>query len=157
MVRTLVLIVAASLVALWAARVAWAAQSDHPMSAQSGTMAAATDRAPSGGSPAPAGRSDKPETGHTPPFHGLLAASETEVKTRLGAPDIARTEGAGAMWTYRLPDCALFVFFKSARGEALKVSGAASGPRVRGRAPPPVNECVAEALDRQGAVGRANP
>lgn len=154
MVRTFALFMAASLAALWAASAALAARPDHPTAA----AGAAFDRALAA---APAARSDKGEPkgepGRTPQFHGLLAASETEVKTRLGAPDVARAEGSGAMWTYRLPDCALFVFFKGIRGEALKVSGAASGPRVRGRSPPPVNECVAEALDRQGALGRANP
>ncbi len=50
------------------------------------------------------------------------------------------------MWTYRLPDCALFVFFKAAEGQSLKVSGAATGPRRRGQPPTPVDACVAQAL-----------
>jgi hypothetical protein len=95
----------------------------------------------------------KPAATHAPQFHGLLAAGEAEVTSRLGAPDIRRAEGKGAMWTYRLPDCALFVFFKHSEAEGLKVSGAASGPRVRGRNPPPVNECLSEALDRRLAEG----
>ena len=99
----------------------------------------------------PAERAEKSRSARTPQFHGLLAASETEVKTRLGAPDLARAEGSGAMWTYRLPDCALFVFFRRPAGEPLKVSGAASGPRMRGRNPPPVNECLSQGFERRVA------
>jgi hypothetical protein len=101
----------------------------------------------------------KPEiaTAKPPPqqFHGLMAQDRDAVRTRLGAPDVARDEGSGAMWTYRLPDCALFIFFRAPRGGAsdvaARVSGAASGPRVRGQRPLPVNECIAEAMNRQGS------
>ena len=79
------------------------------------------------------------------PFGGLLGLDEAGARARLGAPDIARAEGAGALWTYRLTDCALFVFFKKAEGQPMKVSGAASGPRERGRAPLPVEACIAQA------------
>ena len=93
----------------------------------------------------------KPAATRTPAFHGLLGAAEAEVSGRLGKPEVSRAEGAGAMWTYRLPDCALFVFFRRSGTEGLKVSGAAAGPRSRGRNPPPVNECVTEALGRHAA------
>ncbi len=106
---------------------------------------------------APAARSEHVGEGRLPPFHGLLAIDEAAAKARLGAPDVARSEGSGAMWTYRLPSCALFVFFRTSQGRPLHVSGAASGPRMRGRSPPPVNECIAQALDRQAATGRAHP
>ncbi len=95
----------------------------------------------------------KPAAPRTPAFHGLMSASEAEVAGRLGKPDVSRAEGSGAMWTYRLPDCALFVFFRRSGAEALKVSGAAAGPRSRGHNPPPVNECVTEALGRRTAEG----
>ena len=101
--------------------------------------------------PAASTRPAKPQVNRPPPFHGLLGTSETEVTARLGAPDLSRAEGKGAMWTYRTPDCALFVFFRRASGEGLKVSGAASGPRTRGRNPPPVNECLTEAMARHVA------
>ena len=92
-------------------------------------------------------------------FHGLMAADQTEVRARIGAPDVARSEGAGAMWTYRLPDCALFVFFRGPKGAPAdapaRVSGAASGPRVRGQKPLQVNDCIAEGMSRQGGPGGA--
>ena len=93
---------------------------------------------------------------HAPegPFHGLLGAGDADARARLGPPDLARVEGAGAMWTYRLPDCALFVFLRAEPGQPLKVSGAASGPRRRGQSQAPVNQCLAEALDRQTGAGR---
>lgn len=147
MFRNLGMIAAAAALVLWAQSAARAAKPDHPAAPL-----------PASSQPAPPAHADKAEGARTPPFHGLLAASEIDVKARLGAPDVARAEGKGAMWTYRLPDCALFVFFRSQQGQPLKMSGATAGPRVRGRSPPPVNECVAEALDRQGALaGRANP
>ena len=59
---------------------------------------------------------DQPGVGQR--FHGLLAADQAEVRARIGAPDVERSEGAGAMWTYRLPECALFVFFRVPKGAA---------------------------------------
>ena len=93
----------------------------------------------------------KPAVPRTPAFHGLMSATEAEVAARLGKPDISRAEGAGAMWTYRLPECALFVFFRRSGSEGLKVSAVAAGPRSRGRNPPPVIECVTEGLGRRAS------
>jgi len=87
---------------------------------------------------------DRDPPGPGQAFGGLAALSEAQARARLGAPDIARSEGSGAMWTYRLPDCALFVFFRSAAGQPLRVSGASAGPRRRGQAPPSVEACIAE-------------
>jgi len=78
----------------------------------------------------------------------LLGLTEAEARARLGAPDAARDEGSGAMWTYRLDDCALFVFFKAEDDKPMKVSGTASGARRRGEAAPPVQGCIADALKR---------
>ena len=78
----------------------------------------------------------------------LVGLTPAEAKAKLGPPDAAREEGAGAMWTYRLDDCALFVFFKAGDDHPLKVSGTASGARRRGEAAPPVQACLAEALKR---------
>lgn len=73
----------------------------------------------------------------------LRGRAPTEVRARLGEPALAREEGAGAFWTYRLPDCALFVFFAGQGG--LKVTGAESGPLVRGGPVPTVDACLAGA------------
>ena len=75
------------------------------------------------------------------PLSGLTQA---EVRTRLGEPAIANGEGAGALWTYRLPDCALLVFFED-KGRGLKVSGAEAGPKRRGEPKPALDACLAGA------------
>ena len=79
-----------------------------------------------------------------PTLSTLMAKSEEEVKTSLGVPDIARKEGASAMWTYAWRDCALMVFFKSPDGRTLRVSGATAGPRRRNQAAPSVDACLAQ-------------
>ena len=66
------------------------------------------------------------------------------MKARLGVPDIARREGASAMWTYAWPDCALLVYFKSPDGRTLRVSGASAGPRNRGQTTLSVDACIAQ-------------
>ncbi len=91
------------------------------------------------------------------PLRGLLSVTEAEARARLGPPDLARTEGAGSLWTYRLNHCALLVFFKAADGQPLRVSGAASGPRRRGEAPLPVDACLGEALERGAAYAELAP
>ncbi len=85
------------------------------------------------------------------PLSGLLAASEDDTRQRLGPPDLVRSEGQGAMWTYRLDDCALFLFFKGPEGQPLRVSGAATGPRRRGEPPAPVEACIAKAVAAQSS------
>jgi len=147
MVRTLALIIGVATAGVWLQTAAHAARQDAVPASDSVDLL-------QGQPPAP-GRAPRPAAPRTPPFHGLLAATQQEVTSRLGAPDVARAEGAGAMWTYRLPDCALFVFFRRSGTDGMKVSGAAAGPRTRGRNPPPVNECVTEALGRHGAEAAA--
>jgi hypothetical protein len=78
-----------------------------------------------------------------PTLASLMSASDDDVKARLGVPDIAREEGASAMWTYAWPDCALMVFFKSSDGRNLHVSGATAGPRRRNQTAPTVDACLA--------------
>jgi hypothetical protein len=75
----------------------------------------------------------------------LVGFDETRLKAALGQPALARNEGQGAMWTYRLRTCALHVFLSRDGAGALRVKGAASGPLVRGGATPGVDACVAEA------------
>jgi hypothetical protein len=78
----------------------------------------------------------------------LKGATEAEARARLGAPDVARAEGKGALWTYRLSDCALLVFFRSEGDGPRRLSGASSSPRRRGDAPAPVDACLNEAAER---------
>ena len=85
------------------------------------------------------------------PLSGLLAASEDDARQRLGAPDLVRAEGQGSMWTYRMDDCALFLFFKGPEGQPMRVSGAATGPRRRGEPPATVEACIAEAVSAQAS------
>ena len=79
--------------------------------------------------------------------HRLVAAAPREVKARLGAPDVDHTEGKGAFWTYRLADCALYVFFQDT-GKGLKLSGVSAGPRRRGQSTPDKEECLTAAETR---------
>jgi hypothetical protein len=83
-----------------------------------------------------------------PSLATLISASDDDVKTKLGVPDIARREGASAMWTYAWPDCALMVFFRSPDGRTLRVSGASAGPRRRGQQAPTVDACIAGNRER---------
>jgi hypothetical protein len=73
----------------------------------------------------------------------LLERGEGDVRARLGEPDVARREDGGAMWTYRLPGCALYVFFRTAGREGLRVVGASTGPRRQGEVAPEVDACLA--------------
>ena len=71
----------------------------------------------------------------------LVNATQAQVKAKFGEPDVARAEGSGAFWTYRLTDCALFVFFhKESKG--LRVSSVTAGPLKRGDATPDAAACV---------------
>ncbi len=145
MVRTLALILGVAAVGLVVQTAALAARHDTPPVSDAVNLL--QEQPPASDHPA------RPASTRTPEFHGLLSATEAEVASRIGAPDVRRADGLGAMWTYRLPDCALFVFFKKTQADPLKFYGATSGPRVRGRKPPPVNECLSEAFNRRQAEG----
>ena len=131
------ILILAALAALASPPGAAAARPRHKPPAAAPAPKAATPAAPEADAADPAAP--------TPAFGGLAALSEAQARARLGPPDIARSEGSGAMWTYRLPDCALFVFFRSTGGQPLKVSGASAGPRRRGQTPLPVEACIAQA------------
>jgi len=75
----------------------------------------------------------------------LFQAAPATVRARLGDPDVARAEGRGAFWTYRLPHCALFIFFREGP-KGLRVSGGAVGPRKRGEPVMTVSACLATAV-----------
>ena len=78
----------------------------------------------------------------------MVGLDETRLKAAIGQPSLARNEGQGAMWTYRLRSCALHVFLARDAAGALRVKGASAGPLKRGAVTPPVDACVAEARGR---------
>jgi hypothetical protein len=70
------------------------------------------------------------------PAANLAVASLTGMKAEmaevaLGPPDIARSEAKGAMWTYRKPDCVLFVYLAD-KGDGMRITGLSAGPRRAG-------------------------
>ncbi len=85
-----------------------------------------------------------------PVLADIVGLGEAEARRRLGAPDLERAEGVGALWTYRLDDCALLVFLRRGSGDALKITGAETSPRRRGEARPELAVCLREAMARSG-------
>ena len=83
---------------------------------------------------------------HADPLGKLFAATPAQVRARFGDPDVSRSEGKGAFWTYRMPNCALFLFFQDGP-KGLRVSGASTGPRKRGEPTPTVEACLAQAIE----------
>jgi hypothetical protein len=90
--------------------------------------------------PRPPGQAAKPASPTVP----LAGDTPDEVRAWLGEPAVASGEGKGALWTYRLDDCALMVFFKD-QGSGLKVTGVATGPRRRADVAPDAESCIASA------------
>ncbi len=72
----------------------------------------------------------------------LVNRSDAELRSTLGTPDLQRTEGDGALWTYRLPSCSLMVFLHRSAGATFKVTGATSGPLASGGAYPDADACL---------------
>ena len=87
-------------------------------------------------------------------YGGLLGLDQDHARAKLGPPDLAQAAGSGAMWTYRLNDCALFLFFRSADGQPLAVSGAAAGQRRRGQQVATLEACIAAGLKANAAASR---
>jgi hypothetical protein len=76
------------------------------------------------------------------------APSQAMVERTFGAPDIARRDGAGGAYTYRLESCALLLLFTpDARGE-MRLAEANSGARRGGMAAPSLEQCAAELAAR---------
>ena len=96
-----------------------------------------------GAAPLAQAQEGPPPAGAETTLQTLLDRPEADVRARLGEPDVARREDGGALWTYRLPACALFVYFRGAGREGLRVVGAATGPRRRGEVAPEVDACLA--------------
>lgn len=86
-----------------------------------------------------------PNVGRVENFEALIGFDEARLKGVLGDPALARSEGQGSMWTYRLRSCALMVFLARDASGVLKVKGGSAGPLVRGAPTPGLDACVAEA------------
>jgi hypothetical protein len=112
--------------------------------------------APAAAAPAAPARAPEPPKPRPPTSRELAQALEAQVRARLGAPDVAREEGAGGLWTYRFHSCALLVFFRREGGQPLKVSGFSAGPRRRGQAAPSVDGCMAQALEARDDPAKAD-
>ncbi len=83
--------------------------------------------------------------GSAAPAHGprtLDGAGFEQVRAVLGEPDVAQTEGDGALWTWRLDACALMIAFRGGTG-VYHVTDIMAGPRHRGDAPISPAQCVA--------------
>ncbi len=76
------------------------------------------------------------------------AASQRDVERVLGAPDIARQEGAGAAWTYRLENCALLMLFAADTRNEMRLTEVHPSARNGGTAPS-LDQCATEASARR--------
>ena len=63
--------------------------------AQTAAYAARQDAVPSSDAVDLLRTPPKPPVPRTPAFHGLMSATEAEVTSRLGKPDVSRAEGSG--------------------------------------------------------------
>jgi opacity protein-like surface antigen len=77
------------------------------------------------------------------------APNRGEVERILGAPDVAREDGAGAALTYRYEQCALLLLFTADGRNELRLAEAHPGPRRTGAAAPSLEQCAAEASARR--------
>ena len=95
------------------------------------------------------------------PEPALVGDSEAEVRALLGEPHVAWREDKAAMWTYRGGACALYVYFRAAGREGMRVTGASAGPRRRGEPAPGLEACLADARAQaprnSGREGQRSP
>jgi hypothetical protein len=75
------------------------------------------------------------------------APDSAGVRALIGAPDIVRQDGRGALMTWRLPSCALVLGFADNRLQTVDVSAPKAGAPA-----PALSTCVNEARARQGRV-----
>src|SRR5262245_9806650 len=64
------------------------------------------------------------------------APTQSEIERVLGAPAIARQDGAGAALTYRFENCALLLLFASDQRNAMRLIEAHASARHAGAAAP---------------------
>ena len=71
----------------------------------------------------------------------------------LGAPDVDRREGAGAMLAWRLPGCALALGFATDGAGRLRLRVAQADPPTLGGAAPTLAQCASQAQARRAGSG----
>ena len=81
----------------------------------------------------------------------LTGLTDDAAKEKLGAPDIARREAGGALWTYRKADCVLLVYLAD-KGQGLKVTGVSAAAKKAGDPAPKAETCLAAAKAPAPAV-----
>lgn len=69
-------------------------------------------------------------------------------RTLFGRAQVERMDGAGAMLTYRTPNCALVLVFAADRAGDLRLGATDAAARDQRAQPPPFDQCVNEALAR---------
>jgi hypothetical protein len=77
------------------------------------------------------------------------APNQAAIERILGAPDIARQDGAGAALTYRLESCALLLVLSGDARNELRLAEAHATARRPGQAAPSLETCAAEADARR--------
>lgn len=77
------------------------------------------------------------------------APNQAEIERAFGAADIARHDGAGAAWTYRLDSCALLLLFTADARNELRLAEAHAGARRQGQPAPSLDQCAAEMAARR--------
>jgi hypothetical protein len=76
------------------------------------------------------------------------APTRTEIERALGAPDVARNDGAGALLTYRGQSCALVLIFTSDQRNAMRLRETHAEARRAGETAPSLEQCASEASAR---------
>lgn len=118
------------------------------LSACATTTPAAAPTAPVASTPAPQSTSGNGPIARFARGAGATGAPIADVERALGAPDLRRQEGAGAILTYRLETCALMLVFTNGEG-GLRLAEAHTGPRRAGQTPPSVEQCDSEFAARR--------
>jgi hypothetical protein len=77
------------------------------------------------------------------------APARNDIERELGAPDIARQEGAGMALTYRLRSCALLLVFTADARNVMRLSQTHVSPRREGETTPTLDQCASEAAARR--------
>lgn len=94
------------------------------------------------GRPAPGGEGDFPET---PAFliADIAGKEAADLDALLGAPDLARSEGAGEFRRYRLAECALLVILYPDEKGVKRAANIDAGALKSGEAKPDIDRCLA--------------